>query len=151
MLPDLSSEPAHNFENTIKNLQSKYRRNYRQLLSLEGDAEELYNHTRRNFFAMLIPTWSFIYYRQASGRPFYLLRQYGRIFKTHRVFRLYSYSFAAFYLCNWSNYNRILKNTTQKLKDTDAIRSNPKYVNYDVEMPQQIDISGHVMPYKKIN
>ena len=151
MIPDLSSEPSHDFEQTIKSLQTKYRTKYRQFLSLEGDVEHLYNNTRKNFFLTLVPTWAFIYYRQASGKPLYFLRQYGRIFGTHRVFRLYSYSFAAIYTCYWARYNRILKLTTQKLKDTHNIRSNPEYINYDVDMPQMFDISGKVMPYKKIN
>ena len=151
MLPDLTSRPQHEFDSTVTNLMTKYRRSYRQLLSLQGDAELLHKNTRRKFLTLLLPTWAFIFYRQATGKPLYFLRQYGRVFKTHRVFRMYSYSFLAFYAYCWIPYNRTLVATTQKLIDTDRIRANPGFVDHDVKMPQQLDISGMVLPHKKLN
>ena len=150
MIPNLPFGSEHAFETTIKQLQAKYPRRYRQLFSLENDAEFLRKKTEKKFLFLLVPTWSLIFYRQASGNPLLFFRQYGRILKTHRVLRLYAYSFAAIYTYCWVPYHSALKATTQKLIDTDLIRNSPNFVDFDVKMPQQLDISSTILPHKKI-
>ena len=144
-------DQTENFHKLIHTMQVKYRNQYTQFASLEGDMETLKEMTTKKFSVSLAAIWGTIWWKQSFGTPIVLFRQYGRLFKTHRVFRMYSYSLVALYAYFWVPYNRKLAMTMHKIRDTDKIKSSRLYNNFLVEQPQQTFESGKVMPWRSIN
>jgi hypothetical protein len=143
---------SEDFIELVRKMENKYKQDYRLLRNLEGDLEYHQTNTKNKFYLSLAVTWGTIWYKQCYGTPVPFFRKFGRVFGTHRVFRLYSYSFAALYSFFWIPYNSKVLTTIKKIEDTDKIRSSGDYENFLVDGPQQLDFSSQkIMPWKSIN
>ena len=86
------------------------------------------NHYRKEeslsqFYTYLTLTWGSIFLWTSSNGPLPFFREYGRIFKTHRVFRHYAYSFALIWAVTQENYRRNINTTVERLENIEKMLS----------------------------